>query len=369
MTEKPQFHGSDLELIEQYYHIPKEQIISFSANVNPLGISPAFRQSMTDHIDVITSYPDRAYKDLKEALSAYCGCPADHILPGSGVTELLSRFIREIRPKKALLVNPTYSEYEREIKLSGGLLHSFQLEEEKEFSLDIPALLSRLSQGYDLLILCNPNNPTGSALKQEELVRIFSFCQKEHIYVLVDETYIEFAADVEALTSVSLTGQFDNIFVLRGVSKFFASPGLRLGYAVTGNKDLKDRIINSQNPWGINSLAAACAPAMFADHDYIERTKQFTATERERLLQVLRKEPFLHVYEPIANFILIKILKDGVTSGAVFEHAIQSGLMLRDCSTFPGLEEKFIRFCFCLPEQNDKLVGKILEAIHGTENK
>lgn len=364
MTEKPKFHGSDLELIEQYYHIPKEQIISFSANVNPLGISPAFRQSMLDHIDIVTSYPDRAYTKLKEALSQYCGCPADHILPGSGVTELLSRFIREIQPKKALLINPTYSEYEREIQLSGGELYSFQLKEELDFRLDITALLDCLSDSYDLLILCNPNNPTGSALNQKELSQIFSFCAEKNIYVLVDETYIEFAADVEALTSVSLTEKFDNIFVLRGVSKFFASPGLRLGYAVTGNKSWKERIVNSQNPWGINSLAAACAPAMFNDKDYISKTRQFTATERDRLMAILKKEPALHVYEPSANFILIKLLKEGVTSGQVFEHAIQSGLMLRDCSTFPGLEEKFIRFCFCLPEQNDLLVEKILEVVN-----
>jgi len=363
LSTKPQFHGSDLEQIEAYYGIPADQIISFSANVNPLGLSPKFRQSMLDHVDAVISYPDREYKDLRAAISAYCGAPFDDILAGCGATDLISRFIRTGMPRKVMLIDPTYSEYAREISLEGGELISYPLDEKKEFRLDVPELCSSLDDSYDLLIMCNPNNPTGFALRHEGLRELFRCCDKHNINVLVDETYVEFADDMDEITSVPLTREFQNVIVLRGVSKFFAAPGLRLGYAVTSNKKIRDRMNSTKNPWAINSIAALSGAEMFRDTGYIEKTKTFISKERARLVEILRGEANLHVYDPSANFILMRILKENVTSEEVFEHAVKDGLVLRDCSSFPGLGSSHIRFCFCLPQQNDLLIRKIFEMV------
>ena len=111
-----QFHGSDLEKVEQLYGIKREDIRPFASNVNPLGLSPILRSSLQEHIDVLTDYPDREYKELREAIQAYTGTDAGHILPGSGTTELIVTFIQAIRPKKTLVVEPTYSEYKRDLK-------------------------------------------------------------------------------------------------------------------------------------------------------------------------------------------------------------------------------------------------------------
>lgn len=364
MTAKVAFHGSDFELVAKQYGIPKEHIVSFSANVNPLGLSPKLRQGLMDSIDKVMSYPDRDYTELRASIGCYCGADPDQILVGGGATEIISLFIKNIAPKKAMLINPTYSEYAREIALEGGELVSYQLLPENEFLINLDDLCGKLDASFDLLILCNPNNPTSSAVHQGDMRRLLAHCRKNGIYVMVDETYAEFAPDLADITSIPLIGEFDNLLVLRGVSKFFAAPGLRLGYGMTSNTGVLDYIRSTKNPWTLNSLAAAAGCAMFEDGDYIARTKDFTHREMARLCGILRQEENLHVYEPSANFVLLRILKEGVTSGVVFEHCIRKGLMLRDCSSFPGLGENHVRFCLNLPEQNDKLVSSILELVH-----
>ncbi|MEG2120170.1 MAG: aminotransferase class I/II-fold pyridoxal phosphate-dependent enzyme, partial [Pseudoflavonifractor sp.] len=192
---------------------------------------------------------------------------------------------------------------------------------------------------------------------------ILAHCKSNGIHVMIDETYVEFAADMADITAIPLLEEFDNLFVLRGISKFFAAPGLRLGYGMTSSHSTLSYIINNKNPWTLNSLAAVSGCQMFEDQDYIQRTQAFTHDEISRLCAVLRSEPGLYVYPPAANFILIRLLKEGLTSAIVFDHAIQKGLMLRDCSSFPGLGDNHIRFCLNTPEQNDRLVATIKELL------
>ncbi|MBO5488883.1 MAG: aminotransferase class I/II-fold pyridoxal phosphate-dependent enzyme, partial [Eubacterium sp.] len=283
MKPKDHFHGSDLEKIQAVYGIKKEDIISFSANVNPLGVSFRLRETLTAHIDAITSYPDREYTSLRKCIARYTGTDMDNIVVGNGSTELISLFIQITHPAKALIVGPTYSEYEREVAMGGGRSHYFSLTEEKEFELDVPALTCELSQGVDLLILCNPNNPTSSVITRDQMRTILDYCKKKSITVLVDETYIEFAEDIDAVTAVPLTEYYNNIIILRGISKFFAAPGLRLGYAICGNRDLLKEINQKKNPWTINSLAAIAGEIMFTDQEYIAETRTLIAGERKRV--------------------------------------------------------------------------------------
>ena len=120
IKHKDHFHGSDLEKIEQIYGIKKEEIVSFSANVNPLGVSPLLRTALSEQIDAITTYPDREYTSLRKCIAEYCGTEYENVIVGNGSTELISLFIQMEHPKKAMVIGPTYSEYEREISLGGG---------------------------------------------------------------------------------------------------------------------------------------------------------------------------------------------------------------------------------------------------------
>ena len=350
------FHGSDLETIEQIYGIKKEEIVSFAANVNPLGISPKLRSTLSEQIDSIKSYPDREYTSLRRKIAKYLNADIEDIIVGNGSTELISLFIQIKHPRKALIIGPTYSEYEREVSLGGGCSLYYRLEEENDFQIDIDSLDNELESDVDLLIICNPNNPTSSAITRGDMRKILDICKRKGIFVMVDETYVEFTEDVQKITCVPLTRYYNNIVILRGISKFFAAPGLRLGYAICGNGDLRGEMNQRKNPWTINSLAAIAGEIMFTDEDYIARTRMLISGERDRVCHILRGCQNIKIFTPTANFVLIKILKDGVSSLDLFEAAIKKGYLIRDCSTFPFLDNKFIRFCFMMPGQNDALI-------------
>lgn len=379
VKDKDHFHGSDLETIERIYHIKPSEITSFAANVNPLGISSQLKTTLCDRIDAITSYPDRNYSALRTSISNYVHVNPDHIIVGNGSTELISLFVQTTSPKKALLITPTYSEYEREIALHGGTLDTFPLYEEDNFACDVSKLTSVLTNDYDLLIICNPNNPTSTALCTATMRCILDACKaaseqitkrkgSEHtLYVLVDETYVEFASDVTELTAVSLVKEYNHLIVLRGVSKFFASPGLRLGYAMTSNEQLLHEINTHKNPWTINTLAAIAGEIMFADTDYITRTRSLINEERRRVCHCLRQNPHLKIYEPTANFVLVRIVSRAITAAELFEACIQKGLMIRDCITFEGLDAYYFRICFMSKEKNDELLQVIASMLPSNE--
>jgi len=273
IRHKDHFHGSDLEKIEQVYGIQKESITSFSANVNPLGISPALRQTLSEKIDAISTYPDRDYVSLRKCIAAYAGTDFENIIVGNGSTELISLFIQIEHPKKAVVIGPSYSEYEREIALGGGTTLYYPLREEDGFLLNTDEFIAQLKDDIDLLVLCNPNNPTSTCITNKSMRLILDACLQHGIYVMADETYVEFADNTEQITSIHLTNYYNNLVILRGTSKFFAAPGLRLGYAVTGNRDLIKTINTRKNPWTINSLAAIAGEIMFQDTSYIQQTK------------------------------------------------------------------------------------------------
>lgn len=357
MSEKKQeFHGSDLEKVEAYYGIKKEDIIPFAGNVNPLGISPLLKKSMASHIDCISEYPDRDYKELRKTLSLYCHVPMEHIIVGNGATEMISLTMQLMQPKHALLLSPTYSEYTREIELVGGHVEEYFLREDLDFKLDLDDLILHLNDKIDLLAICNPNNPTSSALTTDEISKILTHCKKHNIFVMIDETYVEFAPNIDQISAVSLTTKFDNFMVLRGTSKFFCAPGLRLGYGICGNTSFLERMNSIKNPWTINTLAALAGEAMFMDQEYIKTTSDYIASERARCIDILSKRSDLKIYPAYANFILVKLL-NGMTSFEMFERCIKNGLMIRDCSSFHGLNGEFIRFCIQKKEDNDRLLA------------
>ena len=362
IKQKDHFHGSDLEKIEQIYGIRKEELISFSANVNPLGISPLLREALIQKIDTITAYPDREYTSLRRSIAAYCGTTAEHVLVGSGATELISLFIQLTRPKKALVLGPTYSEYEREIALGGGQTIYYPLSEKRRFRLEINDFLSQLDETLALLVICNPNNPTSSSVDKSGYdTHLRHLPRPQYHYVMIDETYIEFAEDMDRLSSVPLTDAYPNLIVLRGTSKFFAAPGLRLGYAIAGSLRLIDEINARKNPWTIHSLAAAAGETMFRDTAYIRKTKTLIASERTRiysLLSIIRRSTPMNRTQ-IFCFWCASTGRN-LPQRSCLTRALRQGMMIRDCSDFPFLNDSYLRFCFMLPEQNDRLLSCLL---------
>lgn len=353
-------HGGDLDFVSQKYKIPKDEIIDFSSNLNPLGTPESVKNSIIENIDAISTYPDKDYTELKKSIKKYINFDVnlENILVGNGTTELISIFIRTIKPKNSLIISPSYSEYEREIIISGGNTFHFYLDEDNDFNLNINRLI-RLLENISLLIICNPNSPTGSIIKIEDLEKIIKFCEKNDTFVIIDETYIEFSKLSQKNSAIYLTKKYKNIFVIRGTSKFFCVPGLRLGYAICNNKQVIEIINKEKNPWSVNSFANICGIAMFKDLDFIEKSLCLISSEKDNLYKKLSSINCIKPFYTFSNFILVKILNKDITSFEVFEKLIKNKIFIRDSSNFKNLDSSFFRFCILNKKENILLLNQL----------
>ena len=349
-------HGGNLDEIERLFGINKSEIKDFSGNINPMGVPESVKKAIIQNLDSISQYPDEEHEVLRKSISCYTETVTEHILVGNGSTELISAFIRTINPKKAAVVSPAYSEYEKEIKKLGGKVLLFPLLECDDFRLNTSKLFDKLDSDTSLLVICNPNNPTGTALNENEMEKILIHCKQKNIFVMVDETYAEFPDEGENITSATLVRKHDNLFVIRGTSKFFSVPGLRLGYAMCSNIEMKEKINTKRDLWSVGSLSVAAGIEMFSDKEFVNRTRQFISSERKRLISELNTFKELRPYESKSNFILIKIINPEVKSSYLFSELIKKKLLIRDVSGFPYLDESFIRICILSREDNNLLL-------------
>lgn len=350
------FHGSDLEKIVKAYGIAKEDLVSFSANVNPLGLPDSLLSHIKNHAEVVGAYPDRDYTVLKRAISDYTGADVDSIIVGSGATELISTSIEALSPKNVLVVGPTYSEYARKLKEKNAHIDIFHLEESEDFVFNTEGFCKAV-KGHDLIMICNPNNPTATSLEADVISMICRVAAREGAFVFMDETYVEFTGDMEKYSGIKATAKHKNIAIIRGTSKFFACPGLRLGYMICTDRDHIKTMRKFMDPWSVNSLAAT-ATGMFYDRDFMERTVSYIRKEMDKLRAALGSLPF-YVYDSKVNFLLLRIEKEGVTSGEIFDYCVKRGMMIRDCSSFETLGDRHIRICVGQSEYNDKLISTL----------
>ncbi len=365
---KEEFHGSDIGSVAKKYGLEESEIISFSSNVNPLGVSGYFKKEMAGQLDCIESYPERDYLSLRMALEGYTGVDHEFIIPGNGSTELISAFISSFDKCRALIVSPAYAEYERNLRLSGGKLHWFDLKEEDGFEFDLQGLLSSINKDTDIVIICNPVNPTSTALKASDMEKVAEKAAESNAFVLVDETYAEFC-DMDIYSCQGLIDKYDNLFVIRSMSKFFSSPGLRLGYAMTSNKDLKEKILCRKEPWSVSSFAALAGQILLSDRGHIEISRDYIKKERERVCALLDEVAAygLKYFRPCANFVLCELTDKGRSAGDLFDYCIRKKLMIRDCTGYGILDGRFFRFCFMDRESDDLLIDTLRSYLIGSD--
>ena len=327
IKHKDHFHGSDLEKIEQIYGIKKEEIVSFSANVNPLGVSPLLRTALSEQIDVITTYPDREYTSLRKCIAEYCGTEYENVIVGNGSTELISLFIQIEHPKKAMVIGPTYSEYEREISLGGGTTLYYPLREKDNFRLDVDDFISHLNESIDLIVICNPNNPTGNAFTVEEIEKI---AKNIDCAFLVDEAYMEFYGQ----TAVRLLAKYPNMIIARTFSKAYGLASCRVGYMLADAK-IVEMIDKSYMPYHMNVLSLVTADICYQMRQEFVPHIQIMISERKRMQEELKKLPGVKVFPSETNFILVHYDK-AQELNALFE---SKGIGVRHFGDAPGLKD------------------------------
>ncbi len=343
--------------IEQY------DTVLYNANLNPMGVPESVTKALAASTDAIMRYPNVYYDGLRKSISAYAGCKEEHIVLGNGSSDLLRLYTALLSPKKAMILVPSFSEYEKVLGIYGCETVFYELDESKDYVFDIADFVGHLDSSIDMIILGNPNNPTSQIISRDDMETLVAVCKELEIFLLIDEMYIEFTENYQNLTAVPLVEEYDNIAVLRSISKFFAVPGLRLGYAIMNNEDNMNIINITSAPNQITSLTAAVCTDMFRDREYVMASRSQIYTERNLIYSAMATNKNVKLYKPYANFMLVKILKDDVSASQIAANCNLKGIVIRNCENIRGLSDRYIRFCFMKPSQNDLLVNTILELL------
>ncbi len=347
-------HGGNVFGMARQLGTQAAGIADFSASINPLGLSPLVKQAITSALDSLVHYPDASHQELKQALADYHGVSPASIAVANGSTELIYRLPALLPGRRALIVSPAFSEYRHALDQHQWESRAFILKAEDGFALDVDTLAQALDEGYDALYLCNPGNPSGLLYPPETMEHVYRLCRAAGIFLVLDEAFMDFCEDASAKQLVA-TG--DNAVVLRSMTKFFAIPGLRLGYAIA-NEALSERLDAVGGPWSVNTLALAAGVAAIHDTGYNRQTIEYVRQERSNLVERLSRLPMLTVYPSDVNFLLVEIT-NGMSAAELRERLLPSLLLIRDCSNFVGLTPQFFRIAVRTREEN----GRLLECL------
>jgi threonine-phosphate decarboxylase len=354
----PHEHGGNVFAVARSLGIPPERILDFSASINPLGMAPGVRAALGDCVERLLHYPDKGAAELKDCLASYHGVSARQIAVANGSTELIHLMPRLVGGSRALIVAPAFAEYACALEKSGWQIDYCTLKSEDAFSLSLPALREKLAERYDLLFICNPGNPTGALIPKSDIAKVLDLCRESGTFLVLDEAFIDFC---EKDSAKDLIGGYGRAVLLRSMTKFFAIPGLRLGYAIAASETI-EAIGTLQDPWSVNTAAQVAGIASLGDPDYCEHTRNYVTAERDRMASALAGLPGLDIFPSRANYLLVQIRK-GPSAAELRSKLLGKGVLIRDCGNFEGLDGSFFRVAVRLREENERLVELLGEEL------
>jgi threonine-phosphate decarboxylase len=354
-------HGGNVYAAARLTGAALGDLLDYSANINPLGLSPAVRAAVQAALDSVVHYPDAAASALKTAIGKRYGVDPALVTCGNGAAELLYVLCQVRRPRRVLLAAPTFSEYERAARAAGAAVEYFPLPEEDGFGLDPEAFAARLA-GVDIAFLCNPNNPTGGLLSRAAVETVAAAAARRGAWVVVDESFLDFLPAAADYTCRPLLGAYSNLIVLQSLTKFYAVPGLRLGFLLA-DRAVGDSLDRAKDPWNVNTLAQAAGVAALADDAYREASVAAVAAARGELASGLAALPGVRPFPACANFILARLAT--TTAPALRQAMLRDGILIRDCGNYPGLSPAYIRLAVKLPAQNAVLLAALAKNLKG----
>ncbi len=347
-------HGGNVFTVARNLGLSPDEITDFSASINPFGLSPLVREAITNAMDSLVHYPDSSHFNLKQALAQYHGISPDKFAIANGSTEFIYHLPALLPGKCALIVSPSFSEYEHALSQHQWEVHHFILSPENNFALRMGVLEQTLAEGFDVLYLCNPGNPSGCLYPLALIEQVYGLCMASGTFLVLDEAFMDFCEEGSAKQFIA--GR-DNAVILRSMTKFFGIPGLRLGYAI-GDKILIERLDAMGGPWRVNTLALAAGVAALQDIDHNRQTGKFIVQERLALSEQLSRFPMFKVYPSSANYLLVEIT-NGLTAMELKQSLLHMGILIRDCSSFKGLSPHFFRIAVRTKNENAQLLERL----------
>jgi threonine-phosphate decarboxylase len=359
---KPCVHGGEVLDAAGKSGLGREEILDFSSSVNPLGPSKMALEAAKKSFKEIPAYPDSNSNILRSAIASHFpSLTKNNIIAGNGSTELMYLFADTFMRKgdKALIPAPTFGEYESAIRKTGENPHFVRLD--KNFNLDSAAFKKEM-ENAKIIFLCNPNNPTSLLIPQDVLKGLIEEAMNQDTLVFLDEDFLEFVEEEKTLSLIGKINNYPNLFILRSFTKIFGLTGLRIGYGIA-SKEIVDLLLCAKIPWNVNCIAQSAAVAAFNDEEHLKVTRELIKKEKAYLNGELSKISSLKIYPPDANFFFIDIRKSGLKASQIAAKLLAQGILIRDCSSFQGLDLYYIRLAVKTHIENQKLVEALRQAV------
>ncbi len=353
-------HGGDI--------YSQDILWDFSANINPLGPPEGVKEAVRRAADFCSRYPDSRCRKLTKRLAEYHQVLEHQVLCGNGAADLIFQMVFAERPRHAWLLAPTFSEYEQALKAVGTRIHPILLRKEDGFRLRADDGIDRVQEMIrevqppaegrgqsGFLFLCNPNNPTGLVIGRGELKKLAAFAGDHKIRMIVDECFLDFLDDPEGCSLIPDLQEFPHLVVLKAFTKLYGMAGLRLGYCLTADQELLERMEQIRQPWSVSSVAQAAGEAALEERDYRKRTSQVVREGRTQLIDGLRKLGFW-VCDSQANYVFFQDQRCRAQDGRLYQACRERKLLLRSCGNYRGLDPSYYRVCVKTREENEQLL-------------
>lgn len=326
-------------------------MLDFSVNVNPLGPPKRVIEAAKRGAELAAAYPDSQCRRLRETLSAKQELPAENYIFGGGAAELIYTLVLAEKPKRALLPVPAFSEYEQALKTVGCEINYYRTKRENYFCPD-EDFLEELRADTDIVFLCSPSNPSGHGIGKDLLRRTVQSCERLDIRLVLDECFSEFLQEPAKYSMLSETEDHRKLFLLRAFTKTYAMPGLRLGYGVSSDLELLERMEQVRQPWSVSVPAQEAGTAALAEDGYVERTRELVGAERRYLETELKKMGIRFIPSDV-NYILLE------TDINLFDEMKDRGILIRDCSNYQGLGKGWYRIAVRTRRENRYLTDAL----------
>ena len=370
-------HGGNIFQFAHEQQIEPYEVIDFSANINPLGPSQRGLSALEAQLRYISHYPDATNDDVLNAIADTYGMNKDQIAVGNGAAELLYAICRLPGYTGAFVPAPGFSEYKEALEASlipvRDIYYRPREDDNGKPYFEVPYLALETfaaelkgQDGRIIVFLGNPNNPDGTLLDKNHIRTVASMLKDANSLLVIDESFIDFVGN-DALqdnehSMRSLVNEFDNIIVVHSFTKFYAVPGLRIGAAFS-NPKIIDQLNKFIPTWSVNTLAQAYTESALNDVEYVKRTKQVLSEEQNYMYNALDAISGITVYQPSANFILFHIEQEGVTADSINEALKKYNMIVRNCESYRGLNNQWIRVAIKDHDNNVRLIEKLTDIL------
>lgn len=356
-------HGGDIYGTGERLGIACDQVIDFSANISPLGLPEAVRAAVINELDSAVCYPDVKSRRLKRAISAYLNrkfktdTVSGMILCGSGAADIIYRFVYALRPKRALVISPSFVEYAAALACVGTEITDYKLNHD-DFSIG-EDILDAITEDIDAVFVCTPNNPTGVLTKRELLLRMAERAKSAGAFLVIDECFLDFVKNEADYTMTGFLKEFENVLILRSFTKMFAMPGLRLGYGMCADKALLLKMTECGQSWPVSTVAESAGIAALNEAAYVSAVIDYVEKEREWLYKRLEALGIGYT-KSCANYMLIHVPGEQ----RLYEKLLEYGIMIRRCENYVNLDSTYYRIAVNSHDKNRCLIAA-LEKILG----